>query len=411
MSRDETATELFGIQGWEVMENGVHEEENCWVISMAMKAGSGYRCARCGKGYLFAYDHQPMRLIRDFPIRRKACFLEVCLPRVECSDCGVHVARQDWVEPGQRITLRYEKYVALLCTYMPALDVADLEGLDKGTVYRIDRKWLERRAALTPQRPVRRLGIDEIAIKKGHKYATVFYDLDRREVIGMVNKRTQRAASRFFRRQGKNWCRQIEAVCLDLWRPYINSLSRYCRRAVLVLDKFHLYSYLSQALDEVRRIEQNKADLEGRSLIKGCRWLLMTPFRRLRGRKRQTLVDIMVQNESLYKGHVLKESFEGLYQCSDPDSGQSFLEDWFCWCRQCALKPFQKVARRLKRWMPHILSFFEHRITNAVAEGINNKIKVLKRRSYGFHDEAYFFLKVMDASGTLIPLDAVSHSF
>ncbi|GMW03424.1 MAG: hypothetical protein AMXMBFR84_45580 [Candidatus Hydrogenedentota bacterium] len=160
----------------------------------------------CGQGFIWAYDHLPVRRVRDFPVWGRRCWIAFAPARVACPDCGVHVERLDWIEPRERQTLRYERYVSVLCGLMPALDVAELEELDKSTVYRIDRKRLERREALRVSHPVRYLGIDEIAVRKGHRYATLFYDLHRREVIGGVLGREQKAVNRFFRRFGKDAC-------------------------------------------------------------------------------------------------------------------------------------------------------------------------------------------------------------
>src|SRR5690606_29181754 len=142
---------------------------------------------------------------------------------------------------------------------MPGLDVAEFEELDKNTVYAIDKKWLARREALRVERPVEKLGIDEIAIRKQHRYATLFYDLERREVIGAVLTRQEKAVSRFFRRWDKERREAVKAVCTDLWSPYHKSVKRYLKNAVLVFDKFHVFGYLSEAIDQVRRDEQNRA--------------------------------------------------------------------------------------------------------------------------------------------------------
>jgi transposase len=351
------------------------------------------------------------RRIRDFPVCGRRCYLEVTPTRVACPHCGIHVEDLGWVEAHQQCTLRYERYVARLCQILPALDVAELEGLDKNTVYRIDRKWLAAREKLREHKPVRYLGIDEIAIRKGHRYATVFYDLERREVIGLVRDRTQRRTSGFFRRWGKTQCKQVVAVCSDLWSPYHKSVRKYCKHAVLVFDKFHVYGYLTQAIDEVRREEQRTADHEGRQLIKGSRWLWLRRPASLRRTEKQTLQQIVQLNANLEKAYLLREDFENFYVCEDKPAAQIFLEEWVTRCNESTLKPFTRLGKRLNRWSKGILAYFDYPITNAVSEGINNKNKVLKRRSYGFHDIDYFFLKILDATRALPPLEALTHTF
>jgi transposase len=401
---------VLGLQGWEVMAGGVEMEEGVIRLSIVHAAGSGYRCSRCGQGVLLAYDHMEPRQIRDFPWAGRRCELVVTLARVACPSCGaVAVEGVDWLEPSSRQTLRYERYVAALCSLMPATDVAELEGLDKMTVYRIDKKWLKRRDELRAPRPVRHLGIDEIALRRGHKYATVFYDLERREVVGMVRHRRQRAVSRFFRRWGKENCRAVEAVCMDLWAPYLNSVRRYLKRATVVFDKFHVYHYLSDAIEAVRRTEQQRGNKETGRLLKGTRWLWLKARNKLKRREKYTLAEIMKVNRRLQRAYVLKEDFEAFYDCETAEEAKRFLDDWTRRCRQSRLVPFVALAKRLNRWAHGILSYFTHRITNGVSEGINNLIKVIKRRAYGFHDLDYFCLKILDATGALPPLESVNH--
>jgi len=407
MSQGQLISELLGLQGWEVMADGVEIGGEDVVISIVRREGTGYRCQVCGQGQLWAYDHQPMRRVRDFPVWGRRCWLEFRPARVRCPQCGVHVEGLDWLEPREGQTLRYERYVSVLCGLMPALDVAAFEGLDKNTVYRIDRKWLARRKALRWERPVRYLGIDEIAVRKGHRYATLFYDLHRREVIGGVLGREEKAVNRFLRRWGKGACSQVKAVCTDLWSAYHNSVKRYLKEATVVFDKFHVYGYLSEAIDRVRRDEQNRAMKEqGYALIKGTRWLWLKSRNKLKRKQRQTLDEIMALNKNLHKAYLLKEDFDDFYACENREEAEAFLKQWTRRCTRSGLYPFKQLARRLNRWKEGILAYFEHRITNAVSEGINNKIKVLKRRSYGFHDFHYFLLKIMDATGALPPLNS-----
>ena len=410
MSVDHQSTWILGLQGWVVTQKGVRLDGATLVLSVEHTPGHGYRCSRCGEGVLSAYDHLASRRIRDFPWAGRSCELEVTLARVECPACHeIAVEAVEWVETYSRQTERYERYVAGLCSLMPATDVAELEGLDKTTVYRIDKKWLERRDALRPDHPVTRMGIDEIAIRKGQRYATVFYDLDRREVIGMTLTRKERAVSRFFRRWGKKKCRAVKAVCMDLWAPYLNSVRRHLKNAEVVFDKFHVYTYLSEAIEAVRRHEQQIADEKTGQLIKGTRWLWLKAKSNLKRKDQYTLAEIMKVNRRLQRAYVLKEDFDAFYASADMEEAAKFLKAWTRRCKQSRLEPFIALAKRLNRWADGILAFFTHRITNGVSEGINNLIKVLKRRAYGFTDFRYFTLKILDATGALPPLKTVGY--
>lgn len=413
MSLEQGITELLGIQGWEVVEEGLFKEDELGevTLSMARCADTGYCCAGCGQLFLVAYDHQEPRVVRDLDAWGRRCYLRFSPARVACPDCGVHTEALDWIESRERHTLRFERLVAILCQLMTPIDVASYLGLTKNVVYRIDRKWLSRREELRKHKPVRHLGIDEIAVRKGHRYATLFYDLERREVIGGVLSRKQRAVSGFFRRWGKEACKEVVAVCTDLWAPYHNSVKRYLKNAVLVFDKFHVYSYLSDAIDQVRRDEQNRQRGDGMQLIKGSRWLWLKHRKKLKRKQRETLDEILAANKNLQKAYLLKEDFEGFYECETREEAEVFLKQWTRRCKQSVLLPFKDLARRLSRWKEGILAYFEHRITNSIAEGLNNKVKVIKRRSYGFHDFTYFLLKIMDLTGALPPIPSLTHTY
>jgi len=407
MSRLQLITRLLGLQGWEVARVAIRTKRREVIVTIRRAAGTGYQCRGCNQLFFACYDQLPGRLVRDFPVWGRRCYLKFTPVRVSCPKCGVGIEKLDWVAPFQHQTLRYERYIAALCSILPVLDVAESEGLNKGTVYRIDRKYLELRFAARQERSVRFLGIDEIAIRKGQHYATLFYDLERREVIDVQRGRRQRQVSRFFRRRGRAFCRGIVAVCMDLWKAYFKSVTRHCRQAVIVFDKFHVYCYLSEAVDSVRRFEQAPARKRGRDLIKGSRWLWLKGSDRLRRRERETLRDIMATNENLTKAYLLKEDFEQLYESSDEIAARCFLSEWTARCVESGLMPFCKLARRLLRWAEGILAYFKHRISNGVAEGINHKIKVMKRRSYGFRDLDYFFLKIMGCAGNLPSLESL----
>lgn len=199
---------------------------------------------------------------------------------------------------------------------------------------------------------------------------------------------------------------------LSTVRPEDNRVKRYLKHATMVFDKFHVFAYLSEAIEQVRRDEQHRAlKEEGYELLKGSRWLWLKDRTRLKRKEHETLEAIMAVNKNLQKAYLLKEDFPAFYACQSREEAEHFLTQWTWRCKQSGLQPFRDLARRLQRWKDGILAYFTHRITNAVSEGINNKIKVLKRRSYGFHDFHYFLLKIMNTTGTLPPLSPITHTF
>lgn len=399
MDEKEFTTSLLGIQGWEAKKVSMNELNGSLTIELERAAGTAIVCSKCNTAYLSIYDHYPMRKVEELPAFGRRIFLAFSQARVECSTCGtVEPERLDWVEPYQHQTLRYQRYLATLCDYMPVADVSDFSGVSKDALYRIDKRFLqERHERFKDEQLVKYLGIDEISIHKGQSYATVFYDLQRGMVVGLVKDRKQRKVSGFFRRWGKERCKNVVAVCTDLWSPFHNSVKLYLKWAILVFDKFHVFKYLSDAIDDVRKEEQHKLENEQQSVIKGIRWLILK--KDLTCKQKRKLKDVVEQNQSIAKAVLLRESFEAFYAADNAGEAEAVLDEWTNQCKESGLKPFIKLAKRLNRWKDGIIAFFTHRITNGVSEGINNKIKVIKRRSYGFRDLDYFFLKVQMATG------------
>lgn len=407
MNEKKSISNLLGIQGWKVVEIEEKERKGEIVLRVDRENGTPYKCSSCGEKYLVCHDHHPSRVVEDLPAWGRRTFLEFQRARVWCDACGGVVSeRLEWVESHQHQTSRYQRYLATLCDFMPVADVAELTELSKDTLYRIDKRYLlERKEFFTENKPVTLLGVDEISVRKGQKYAVVFYDLERGEVIGLEKGRKRISASRFFKRWGKENCGKVKAVCTDLWAPYHKSVRTHLRKAALVFDKFHVFKYLSDAIDEVRRSEQKKAEEEGRTLIKGCRWVMLK--KDLTRKQKTKLKDVLERNENIAKAMLLKEGFSEFYDAETEEEAKRVLEEWTRQCEESGLRPFLKLAKRLNRWSGGILAYFTHRITNGVAEGINNKIKVIKRRSYGFRDMDYFFLKILRATGFIPPIKEV----
>ncbi len=160
---------------------------------------------------------------------------------------------------------------------MTAKEAGEFEMIDRDAVYRIERRWLDRAESGWTPEPVSKLGVDEIAVRKGRNYATVFYDLTKKEVVGMVEGRKAADCSKFLKGWDKERRDKVEAVCMDMWEGYHKSVSKLCTRASIVFDKFHISKYFHNALDKVRRHEQAFASNEDGKMPKGTRWLWRKP--------------------------------------------------------------------------------------------------------------------------------------
>lgn len=364
-----------------------------------------YTCVHCGQQCLFSFDKLPARIVEDLPISEYRTFLKFTPRRIMCPYCKqVHIEKVEGLTPHSRQTNRFRLYIAKKCDDSSISAVARQYGLNDDTVRRIDKEFLSKRELITPPTICKKLGIDEIAIRKGHIYATVFYDHDKRSVIHMVMGRSKEAIEKFFKSKGEDWCSQVEAVTSDLWKPYKNAVKRFLPNATIITDKFHVFKYANDALDLVRREEYIHQSHKATFDLKRAKFLILKPNSLLSAVGRKRIEQLKECNENVYTGYMLKEQIFAFYSINKRDDAEVFLRGWASSCIASKLKPFIDFGKRLLRNAESILEYFFYRVSNGFAEGINNKIKVIKRMAYGFRDFEYFRLKVLASTGQLKPI-------
>jgi transposase len=282
-------------------------------------------------------------------------------------------------------------------------------GLDDEVVYRIDRAILQEKAddLLVPTPVPKAMSVDEVAWKKGHSYVTNVVDIDRRIVIWNHDKHGKSALDAFYESLTEKERAEIEVVACDGARGFLSSSRQYAENALIVLDHFHVKSYLSAALDDVRKQELGKAkrdkSQEELTGLLHCKQRFIL-FRNKPSRKKTDVLKRLEQlNEPVYKAMLLKEQFATIYEYREKKDAQPALRSWIGEALRSGLAPFRELALKLFRKRHYILNFFVRRITSAISEGINNKIKRLKRMAYGYRDVAYFLLKIHQHCGLLNP--------
>lgn len=367
-----------------------------------------HACSRCGTKTLRRYDHE-VRGLRDLAISGRAVYLLVPQWRVVCRRCQAVVTEEmDLCDPGQVLTRRYEQYIARLCEILPVQAVAELEGLSWSAVVRIDRKYLELRKRAHEIGDVRKLCLDEVAYRKGQRYLTVVSDLDTRRVVWVGKGREKATVAAFFQALGPHKAVQIQCVSMDMSSAYIAAVEEGAPQAFIIYDRFHIMQYINQAVDQVRRDEHRKADRAGKEALKNKRFVLLRRERDLPMKQRISLWELYGLNESIAISHILKEDFFTLFECKSVDQAARFLDAWIHRAKESKLQPFARLCEQLDRWRDGLLNYFIHRISNGLAEAINNNINVLKRVARGFRDLDYFMLKILQRCGNLPPLCQVT---
>ena len=368
-------------------------------ISLVPAAGSVARCSNCARACSQIHGRY-WRTVREMTMVGEPVWLQVHLRRVRCPDCGTCAEHIDWLERHARVTRRLAQFVGLWCEKLPVAHVCEMTGLHWETVRRIERAKLEAQLAALPIAEPTRLVMDEFALFKGHRYATVVLDAETRQVLWVGEGRSREAVRPFFEWLGVERCRQIEAVAMDMNSAFDLEVQQHCPKARVVYDLFHVIAkYGREVIDRVRVDEANqlKHDKPARQKVKRGRWLLLRNPENVPEDQQPKLEELLAANQALMTTYVMKASLKELWQ---PRTAWHWRRSWKSWLRmaaQSALEPLQRFARRLQPYWRGILARLRWPMHTGQLEGINNRIKVMKRIAYGYRDSEFFFLKIKAA--------------
>jgi len=306
----------------------------------------------------------------------------------------VRVEQLSFADAGQHVTNRLARYIHELCKMLTVKDVAEHLDIDPKTVKEIDKSFLEQTFGQDNFNDLRVLMIDEIAVHKGHSYMTVVADYFSGKVVWMGRNRNKQTLDAFFSNLNDDQKRAIEAVAMDMWEPYINRVKYYCPNAKIVFDFFHVVQGFSKVIDHVRRTEYLRAKGEHREILKGSRYLLLKNEENLNDEQQSRLERLLEFNRTLSMVYILKDQLKLLYYYSDPRRVKNSLDCWCTMAEQIEHPTVRAFAKRLRFFEYGIINHADYPIGTSMLEGINNKIKVIKRKAYGFQDDKYFILKV-----------------
>jgi len=343
------------------------------------------------------------RTIRDLDLSYKRVYINFQEYKIKCK-CGYNnYEKFDFVRPYSRYTIRFEDYVAMLCELMSLSDVSRVTGIDWKTAKKIDKLYIKK--GIVPLEDIypSRLGIDEIAYEKGHKYLTIVRDLDIGKVIWVGLARKEETLDRFFNELGKDKTKDIELAVVDMWDPYIASIKKNCKTADVVIDRFHLIKIINDAIDKIRKKEFASADDKERKDMKHKRFLILARNKNLKPKQRDNLRFMMKRNRKLYKAYLLKEQIGDIFDEDNENDAYWRLVNWMENVEKSKIDELIKCLKTIRKYFYGIYNYFRYKVTNAGSEGFNNKINIVKRRAYGFSDLEYFKLKIFQSCGVWMP--------
>lgn len=368
----------------------IQHGHKCIEVTIEPRRNSKPVCSGCSMPGS-CYDHLPQRRFEFLPLLGFPVFFLYCMRRVNCRCCGVKVETVPWSDGKRTITISYMIYLADWAKCLSWQETARRFKTSWQKVYASVSYVVEWGLAHRCLDGVKAIGIDEIAWKKGHHYLTVVYQIDASctRLLWIGKDRTVKTLLRFFRMFGKQRADQLQYICSDMWKPYLKVIKKKATEAIHVLDRFHIVAKLNKAIDEVRTSEHRKMKQDGyEPLLTNSRWCLLKHRKNLTDKQQVTLKTLLDYNLKSVRAYLLKEDFQGLWSYVSPAWASKFIDRWCTRAMRSKLEPVKKVAKTIRRHKPLILNWFKAKklYSSGVVEGLNNKVKVATRKSYGFRE-------------------------
>jgi len=371
------------------------------TVELVLAPGSNQipRCSHCHSHCQSIHD-VTFRTVRDCNILGYLTYIQVPIRRVNCPNCQ-HPRKEyiSWLPKYSHQTSRLIEYIEQLCRILPISHIAELVKLHWSTVRKIDKKRLEKEVEPADFSKITKLVMDEFALHKGHRYATVIADAETMKILWVGKGRSRENIRPFFKELGI-YCKNIEAVAMDMNTSFDLEVKMNCKNAEVVYDLFHVIAkYGREVIDRVRvdRANELRHDKKARKIVKRGRWILLRNRANLTAEQDERLDELLEANQPLSTVYILKEQLKEIWRSKTVWEAFRKWSKWFKQVSQSNIKPLKDFARKLKPYCRGILSAAKYPLNTSCLEGINNKIKLIKRMGYGFRDTDYFFLKIKAA--------------
>jgi len=356
-------------------------------------------CPTCGEVSTAVHSYVKRRTVRDLDVWGRQCYLRFVPRQFKCQHCqDTFVERLPWLGARRHQTHRFEEQVYKLVCRTNVTAAAIHYHLSADRVASIFERLATHRVLARGYPLVRVLNVDEIAPYKGHGNYRLVLSSPEVGVLDVLEDRHKATFEAWLDARGPEWCAAVQEFHADMWRPY-HEVARGCLPNVHVTtaDHFHVIKNLTKALGEIRKAIQRQADTATRETLKGSRWLLLKNSEQLSETEREQLEALLQAVPELAHNYNLKEDFRAIYALRDPQEAAHQLEHWLVKAETTGHTALKSFITTVKNWRAEILSFFTSRGSNAFAEGVNNKIKLVLRRAFGCPNFAHFRLRIIVA--------------
>lgn len=371
-------------------------------VHVGHATGQLFACPECVRE-LSVYDHSTERVWRHLDSCQFLTYLHARAPRVSCPEHGVRQVSVPWAQAGSRFTNLFE---ALAIDVLLAANVkraAQILRITWDEAWHLMERAVSRGRAAKGETVPTHIGIDEKAIAKGHRYMTLVCDLKAATVEYIGEERKQGSLGAYFDAFPKEGREKIEAISLDMWPAYIAA----CREGVpgadgkMVFDRFHIMRHVVEAVDKVRKQEHKALKGSGDDTLASSKYLWLTNPANMTDEARSRFDELKMLELKTGRAWALKEALRELWNYTSGAWAAKYWKRWYYWATHSRLAPMIDAAKLIARHLPNVLTYFTHRITNAVAEGLNSKIATVQKRACGYRNPNNFKIAVYFHCGGL----------
>jgi transposase len=384
------------------------------VVQVRPRKNGRAHCSGCGRPRP-VYDRLEERRFEFVPVWGILVFLAYRMRRVNCKRCGVTVEMVPWCDGKNHLTTTYRWFLATWAKRLSWSEVASIFRTSWDSVFRAVDHAVEWGLAHRDLSKLTALGIDEIAWKYGHRYLTLVYDIgaEGRRLLAVAEERTEASLRSCLEGLGETACKQVQHVCSDMWKPYLNVIAEKLSDAIHVLDRFHIMQKLGKAIDEIRAEESKRLKRDGyEPVLKRSRWCLLKRPENRTDKETVKLSEILRYNLRTVRAILQREEFQRFWEYKSAAWAGKFLDEWTSRVMRSRLEPMKKVARTLRTHRKLILNWFRAHgeLSSGAVEGLNNKVKLVTRKSYGFRTAEVAKLALLHNLGRL-PEPERTHRF
>lgn len=384
---------LIGLQGIKVVyshvNNGIFKIFATSLFDFAV-------CPNCGR-ITYAVHDRRSQPYKHLPIWEMDTVIMLEKKRYVCECDPEHPFDEsfDFIRKYQRSTIPYEKRVFKLAHKNTIKNVSNIEDISEGTCQRIYNYYAKKYLESVEPKPLKLLGIDDIATRKGHNYDTIIYNQETGKLVAAISGRKKKDIVTYLMSLPNKVRLGIEAVSMDMSRSYCYSILECLPNAKPVIDRFHISQQLHQCVDDARKHIQNRIRKYGKKdEIFKIRWAILKNMEDLNDSEYNNLMDAFAKYRQLEDLHYLKEEFRIFFRLKTKEKALTFLEYYTGLLTEYDIPELRRFIRTIKNWMPYILNYYEYPISNGTTEGNNHKVKNIKRRGYGYRNRSNWELRL-----------------